>query len=59
MLLSRFTVFKVKLVKGAGVVITHGSLNFFIKRGNNGLRVGDSLQFLGNLLIPKQQPLWI
>lgn len=57
LMLKLFDSFKVKMIRGSGVVITTGPLNFFIKRGQTNLKVGDRLKFEGELLVPKDQRL--
>ena len=57
--LSPYDIFKVKAVKDTGIVIAHGALCFFIKGILPGIKPGDTLFLYKDMLIPKEQPLYI
>lgn len=58
--LAPFSVFKVKHVNGHHVLIRAGERLFCIKTlWNTDIKRGETLHLEGNLLVPKDQPLFV
>lgn len=59
LILAKYTVFKVKAVGKRYVVIAHGTKLFLIRGKLPCLRKGEVLTVYKDMLVPKNQPLYL